>query len=105
MTRRAAMIALVVLAGVVATGVGTVSAQPTQSGVKAKAKAAGQAAQAKWESLTPAYQQQLLAEWKMSEEAAKAKWATLSATQQQELRAKAGAVGQAVKQKYQSLPK
>ena len=106
MTRRVATIAVAgMLAGVMAAGVGTASAQVTQSGVKEKAKATMQAGQVKWESLTPARQQELIAEWNTTKEAAQAKWESLPPTQQQELKTKAVAAGAATKKKWQSLPK
>jgi hypothetical protein len=100
------MIALAgALAAVVATGAGPVFAQQTQSNLEEKAKTGGRRAQAKWESLPPARQQQLTADWKMSAAEAKTKWESLPASQQQELKGQAAAEGQKAQKKWQSLPK
>jgi hypothetical protein len=106
MNRRfAVVLAAGMVAGVVATGVGVVSAQPTQQSVNEKAKGAAKAAQTKWESLPPAYQQKLAADWKMSGAEAKSKWDSLPADQQAELKSKAVATGKATRKKYEELPK
>jgi len=106
MTRRAAMFVVAgVLVGVVAAGVGTASAQATQSGIEQKAKAGAKSMQTKWEALSADQQQKLVAQWKVSAEEAKTKWEALPADQQQELKGKAVAEGQKAKKKFQSLPK
>ncbi len=110
MTRRAVMIALAgMLVGVVATGVGTASAQATQSGLQQKATKAVTSAQTKWESLTPEQQQAYIADGKMAQAEAKAKWDTLTPEQQAAYKDKAVTAGKAKSQKakgkWQALPK
>jgi len=93
------------LAGVVGMDVGAASAQVTRTEVKQDAKAGAEIAAIKWESLSPAQQQKVAAQWKMTAANAKTKWEALTPAQQNQLKGDAKAVGQAADKKWQSMPK
>lgn len=116
MTRK--RISLVSVVGLVSTflvlgGLGlagsALAQQPTQTELKAKAKAKVQAgqvkAQMKWDSLTPDQQEQLRTTWKADADKAKATWDAMTPEQQQQHIAKAQAGGAKAKAAWQSLPK
>ena len=83
---------------------GSVSAQSTKSGIKAKGKEAENRGAAKWESLTPDQKQKLAQTWKMDAAKAEAKWHSLTPEQQQQATATGKADVQKGKQKWQQLP-
>jgi hypothetical protein len=89
MTRRSSLLAL---AGLVSRLLVTgdfslprqVSAQPTQTEIKQKARQGAEKAVAKWDSLSPEQQQQLESKWKTAAEQAQAKWNSMTPEQQQQ---------------------
>ena len=108
-TRRIWLMAMVgVASGVLASGslgaLSAVSAQATQSGIKAKGKETLSAAEAKWVALTPQQQQQLAQQWHMSAAQAEQKWQSMTPQQQQQEIAQAKGAAQNAKQKWQQLP-
>ena len=111
MTRK--RISLVSVVGLVSTFLvlgtlglaGSALAQPTQTGIKAKAKAEGVKAQMKWDSLTPDQQEQMRTSWKAGAAKAKTRWDGMTPDQQQKYIAKAKAGGKKTADVWQSLPK
>jgi hypothetical protein len=108
MTRRSSLLALAELvSGVLVTGELSlprqVSAQPTQTEIKQKARQGAQKAVTKWDSLSPE-QQQLQDNWKMTAEQAQAKWNSMPPEQQQQAMAKGKSAAQKAQKKWQSLP-
>ena len=79
--------------------------QPTQSGVKAKGKAAAGAAVIKWDSLSTDQKDQVKTSWKTDAEKAKVKWDGMTVDQQQKYIAEAKAGGQQAAAVWQTLPK
>ncbi|MBM2813215.1 MAG: hypothetical protein HW416_3974 [Chloroflexi bacterium] len=78
--------------------------QPTQTELKAKAKAAAVKAQIKWASLSPDQQEQVKTTWKADVAKAQAKWDAMTPEQQQQYIAKAKAGSKKVAEVWQSLP-
>jgi hypothetical protein len=81
-----------------------VSAQPTQTEIKQKARQGAQKAVTKWDSLSPEQQQQLQDKWKMTAEQAQAKWNSMPPEQQQQAMAKGKSAAQKAQKNWQSLP-
>jgi hypothetical protein len=109
MTRRSSLLALAgLVSGMLATGELSlprqVSAQPTQTEIKQKARQGAEKAVAKWDSLSPEQQQQLQDRWRMTAEQAQAKWNSMPPEQQQQAMAKGKSAAQKAQQKWQSLP-
>jgi hypothetical protein len=109
MTRRSSLLALAgLVSGMLVTGGFSlprqVSAQPTQTEIKQKAKQGGQKAAAKWDSLSPEQQQQLQDKWKMTADQAQAKWDSMTPEQQQQAAARGKSAAQKAQKKWQSLP-
>jgi hypothetical protein len=109
MTRRSSFFALLgLVSGILATGAfslpGHVSAQPTQTEIKKKARQGAQKTVAKWDSLSPEQQQQLQEKWKMTSEQAQEKWNSLSPGQQQRAVARGKSTAQKAQKKSQSPP-
>ena len=109
MTRRSSFFALLgLVSGILATGAftlpGHVSAQPTQTEIKKKARQGAQKTVAKWDSLSPEQQQQLQEKWQMTAEQAQAKWNSMTPDQQQQAVARGKSAAQKAQQKWQALP-
>jgi hypothetical protein len=88
MTRRSSLLALAGLASDILFAGGLslprqVSAQPTQTELKQKARQGAQKAVAKWDSLSPEQRQLLQDQWKMTAEQAQAKWDSIPPEQRQ----------------------
>lgn len=104
---------LVTLAGLMSTFLvigspglpGSALAQPTQSEIKAKAKATAKKTPLKWDSLSPEQQEHLKTVWKTDAQKTQEKWDAMTAEQQQQFIAKAKAQGQKTREKWRSLPK
>ena len=105
-TRRIRLVAIGLVSGMLVSSLGlsAVSAQPTKSGLKAKAKQAETTAMTKWESLTPEQQQQMAQNWNTDVAKAQAKWQSLTPEQQQQAVTTGKAAVQKGKQKWQQLP-
>jgi predicted Fe-S protein YdhL (DUF1289 family) len=108
-TRRSALLAVAgLVSSILVTGdfgqPRQVSAQPTQTESKQKARQRTQQAVAKWDSLSPEQQQQLEDKWKMTAEQAQAKWNSMTPEQQQQAMAKGKSAAQKAQKKWQSLP-
>ena len=109
MTRRASLLALAgLMSGILVTGdfslPGQVSAQPTQTEMKQKARQGAQKTVAQWDSLSPEQQQQLQEKWQMTAEQAEAKWNSMTPAQQQRAVARGKSPAQKAQKKWQSLP-
>jgi hypothetical protein len=109
MTRRSSLLALAgLVSGLLVTGDFSlprqVSAQPTQTEIKQKARQGAEKAVAKWDSLSPEQQQQLEDKWKMTAEQAQAKWNSMTPEQQQQAIGRGKTAAQKVQKKWQSLP-
>jgi hypothetical protein len=109
MTRRSSLLALAgLVSGILVTGEFNlpqqVSAQPTQTEIKQKARQGAQKSVAKWDSLSPEQQQQLQDKWKITAEQAQAKWNSMPPEQQQQAMAKGMSAAQKAQKKWQSLP-
>jgi hypothetical protein len=83
---------------------GQVSAQPTETEMKQKARKDVQKTVAQWDSLSPEQQQQLQEKWKMTPEQAQEKWNSMSPGQQQRAVARGKSTAQKAQKKSQSLP-
>jgi hypothetical protein len=108
-TRRSSLLALAgLVSGILVTGELSlpwqVSAQPTQTEIKQKARQGAQKAVTKWDSLSPEQQQQLQNKWKMTTEQAQAKWNSMPPEQQQQAMAQGKSAAQKAQKKWQSLP-
>jgi hypothetical protein len=109
MTRRSSLLALAgLVSGLLVAGdlslPRQVSAQPTQTEIKQKARQGAEQAVAKWDSLSPEQQQQLENKWKMTVEQAHAKWNAMTPEQQQQAIARGKTAAQKSQKKWQSLP-
>jgi hypothetical protein len=109
MTRRSSFFALAgLVSGILFTGAfslpGQVSAQPTDTEMKQKARQGAQKTVAQWDSLSPEQQQQLQEKWKMTAEQAEAKWNSMTPKQQQRAVARGKSTAQKAQKKSQSAP-
>jgi hypothetical protein len=109
MTRGASLFVMAgLVSGILVSGdfslPGLVSAQPTQTEIKQKARQGAQKTVAKWDSLSPEQQQQLQEKWQMTAEQAQAKWNSMTPEQQQQAVARGKSAAQKAQKKWQSLP-
>jgi hypothetical protein len=109
MTRRSSFFALAgLVSGILVTSAfslpGQVSAQPTETEMKQKARKGAQKTVAQWDSLSPEQQQQLQEKWKMTAEQAQEKWNSMTPGQQQRAVARGKSTAQKAQKKSQSLP-
>jgi predicted Fe-S protein YdhL (DUF1289 family) len=97
----------ITLAGVLAIGLSTVSAQPrpTQESAKDAGKAAVQKGAVAWDAMSAEQQDAVKAGLKTDAAAAKAKWNAMAPDQQQKVISEAKGLSEDARKKWQALPK
>lgn len=96
--------AFLVVAGLGSPTPGYTQADPTKAKAKAATRQAGQAAQTKWQSLSPETQQRIIQEAKVDYQVAMKKWDSMTPQQQQQALQKAKAGGGRLMQWWKNLP-